>query len=184
MQAIDRATLKEQLVSLADAFGSKPVTDKGVMVWLDTLKEFATHEVMSLLIEWPKYHGKVPVPHEVWRILNERSTDTLEEQAKRDKAQFERDARAWVATPAGKAASAALLKSMKARGRESIAEKCLRNSREALRRHESGEFQLPSWVIEHHKARVADADHFADVSKMVERQPGDDFEEDAVEVAA
>lgn len=57
---------------------------------------------------------------------------------------------------------------------ETIAEKCLRNSREALRRHESGEFPLPAWVLEHHKARVAES--------MPQRQPGDDFEEDAVSV--
>jgi hypothetical protein len=49
-------------------------------------------------------------------------------------------------------------------------EKCLRNSREAISRHESGAFTLPHWALHHHKARVA--------SSMPERQPGDDFEED------
>lgn len=51
-------------------------------------------------------------------------------------------------------------------------ELCLRNSREAIARHESGELVLPPWVLEHHKARVA--------ASMPHREPGDDFEEDAV----
>lgn len=54
---------------------------------------------------------------------------------------------------------------------ESIADKCMRNSIEALRRHDSGELRLPYWVVEHHRIRVPGA--------IPMREPGDDEEEAA-----
>lgn len=172
MNNIDLATLRDRICELADVYGAKHPTEHALRVWFHTLREFAIGEVAGFLIEWPKHGAKMPSPSDCWKRLNDRRTEDIEKKALAEKAQFERDAKSWTATPVGKSALAALKHSLKSRPRETIAEKCLRNSREAMRRHESGEFVLPPWVLEHHKARVA--------SSTQPREPGSDFEEDAV----
>jgi hypothetical protein len=170
MRPVDLQTMKDRLIELADVYGVKPPTEPAIRVWFHTLKEFALEDVAGFLIGWPRLATKMPTPSDVWKYLNERRTDRIEEQVAADKVKFEREARSWQATPVGKQAIAALKHMMAGRPRETIAEKCLRNSKEALSRHESGAFTLPHWALHHHKARVA--------SSMPERQPGDDFEED------
>lgn len=71
MQAIDNKLLGDRLAELSEVFGAKPVSEKGLTVWFGVLREFPTEKVCSVLIGWPKSHGKMPTPNEVWKSVNE-----------------------------------------------------------------------------------------------------------------
>lgn len=104
MQKHDLENLASALNGLAEVFDKKPVTQKAVEIWFDTLREFAAERVIGLLLAWPKTHGKMPLPAELWKILNEYG---IEERAKThaaEKAQRVREYASMGATPHGKAA--------------------------------------------------------------------------------
>lgn len=86
MQKFDVPTLANQLNMLADVYEKKPVTPKALEVWFDTLKEFPTERLLSLLIAWPKAHNKFPVPSEVWKACNEMCINGREEKARAERA--------------------------------------------------------------------------------------------------
>ena len=71
MKTYDLAQLGTSLNALAEAYDRKPLSVKAVEIWFETLKEFPTARVMGLLASWPKYHGKMPVPSEIWKALND-----------------------------------------------------------------------------------------------------------------
>ena len=85
MLPTDISTLKDRLAELADVFDRKPLTDKAIRVWFDTLREFPCEHVMSLLIGWPKTHTKFPAPAEVWKAMNEWAIDKREQKAARER---------------------------------------------------------------------------------------------------
>lgn len=84
MKKIDSDLLAAQLNALAEVFDKKPVSLKGVEVWYDTLKDFPTERVMSVLIGWPRTHGKFPTPAEVWKICTEHMISDNEKKARED----------------------------------------------------------------------------------------------------
>ncbi len=90
MQKLDIPALSGLLNALAETFDKKAVGAKALEVWFDTLREFAWERVVGLLQSWPKTHGKFPVPAEVWKILNDSSTQERETKAKADKVAFAR----------------------------------------------------------------------------------------------
>jgi hypothetical protein len=102
MQKLDGPALANELNSLAETFDRKAITPKALEVWFDTLREFPTESVLSLLHSWPKVHGKMPVPAEVWKVLNERSMEEREQRTKAEKIQRERDYAHLGATEHGK----------------------------------------------------------------------------------
>lgn len=71
VQAIDSAVLRDRLSDLSEVFGAKAVSEKGLTVWFNVLREFPTEKVCGVLIGWPKSHGKMPTPNEVWKSVNE-----------------------------------------------------------------------------------------------------------------
>jgi hypothetical protein len=91
VQKLDTHSLANALNSLAETFERKAVTPKALEVWFDTLREFPTEQVLPLLHSWPKIHGKMPVPSEVWKVLNERAVDEREQRLKAERTQRERE---------------------------------------------------------------------------------------------
>ena len=87
MQKFDAQTMAQQLNLLAEVYEKKPVSAKALEVWFDTLKEFPTERILTLLIAWPKTHHKFPVPAEVWKACNERGLGEREETAARERAE-------------------------------------------------------------------------------------------------
>jgi hypothetical protein len=97
MQRFDAELLAKNLNAIAEVFDRKHMTPAALQAWFDTLKEFPTERVMSVLIGWPKTHGKFPTPAEVWKSCNEMVIDDREAQALRDKAAEP----AWTRSPRG-----------------------------------------------------------------------------------
>lgn len=85
MQAYDNKVLADRLSELIEVYGAKPVSEKGLTVWFNVLKEFSTEKVCSILIAWPKSHTKMPSPAEVWKAVNEISIDERERKAALEK---------------------------------------------------------------------------------------------------
>ena len=81
MLPTDISTLKERLAELAEVFERKPLTEKALKVWFDTLRDFPCDQVMALLLGWPRTHGKMPVPAEVWKAMNDWAIDQRERKA-------------------------------------------------------------------------------------------------------
>ena len=95
MLRTDIPTMAKQLNLLAEVFDKKPITEGSALVWFDTLKDFKTEKVCSILIAWPKTHGKFPVPADVFKVCNEAFSSELEAKAQREnKAELE-----WVRSP-------------------------------------------------------------------------------------
>jgi hypothetical protein len=84
MTKTDIPVMANQLNALAEVFDKKPISEKAALVWFDTLKDFKTEKVCSLLIAWPKTHGKFPTPAEVWKVCNEMASSELEAKAQRE----------------------------------------------------------------------------------------------------
>jgi hypothetical protein len=101
MQKHDATALATALNALAETFDRKAIPPRALEMWFDTLREFPTEVVLSLLHSWPKVHGKMPVPNEVWKALNERSIEDREQRNRAEKAQRERDYAHMSATPEG-----------------------------------------------------------------------------------
>jgi hypothetical protein len=83
MNRVDIPAMASQLNLLAEVFDKKPISEKAALVWFDTLKEFPTDKVCSILIAWPKTHGKFPTPAEVWKASNEITITNREEVSRR-----------------------------------------------------------------------------------------------------
>ena len=81
MLPTDMLVLRDRLGELADVFERKPVTDKALRVWFDTLREFPIDRVAGLLIGWPKTHNKFPTPADLWKVCNELGIDERERKA-------------------------------------------------------------------------------------------------------
>ena len=85
MQSIDLPQLTKELNALAEVFDRKPLTEKAAKVWFDTLREFPSELVLSLVIAWPKTHTKFPAPADVWKAMNERAADMRERKAEQER---------------------------------------------------------------------------------------------------
>ena len=85
MRPIDAPVLAQSLSGLADVYGARAVSDKAVKVWLDALREFPIERVTGLLSGWPKANARMPVPKDVWAVLNDERTDDIERTAAADK---------------------------------------------------------------------------------------------------
>jgi hypothetical protein len=85
MRPIDFKPLAECLSSLADVFNVRPPSEKAIAVWADTLRDFPIERIESLLRGWPKVHAKMPVPKDVWTVLNDERTEDIERSAVADK---------------------------------------------------------------------------------------------------
>lgn len=85
MRPIDAPVLIQALSGLAEVYGARAVSDKAAKVWLDVLREFPVERVTALLAGWPKANARMPVPKDVWIVLNEERTDDIERTAAADK---------------------------------------------------------------------------------------------------
>lgn len=95
MTRADIPTMAKQLNLLAEVFDKRPISEGAALVWFDTLKDFKTEKVCSLLIAWPKTHGKFPTPAEVFKVCNDAASSELESKAQREnRAELE-----WVKSP-------------------------------------------------------------------------------------
>ena len=74
------------LNSLAEVFDRKPPTLKAVEIWFETLRDFETNRVFSVLNNWPKSNAKFPTPADVWKKVNEQKSVSTESalQAKKE----------------------------------------------------------------------------------------------------
>lgn len=92
MHKNDMGQVGESLNSLAEVFGKPPVTVKALQVWYETIKEFEARQVLGLLNNWAKTHGRFPAPNELWKGCNEIASISREREAQADK---EAVAKAW-----------------------------------------------------------------------------------------
>lgn len=159
MNKIDLQLLANQLNALAEVFDKKPVSPKGLEVWFDTLRDFPTERVISVLIGWPKTHTKYPSPAEVWKSVNEISIDLREEKVRQERTQIEREYQQMGATPQGKA----IIKGMY---------QILAKPKRTPRQHWA-------WVLNHPKAPHISKQYAKEAMKYwqpKEREPGMDDE--------
>ena len=70
--------------------------------WFETLKEFPAPVVFGALSNWAKLNHKFPVPNDVWKICNERASETRERVAVAEKKAFEEGWKKAAATPYGR----------------------------------------------------------------------------------
>jgi len=98
----DIPEMAKQLNRVADVYDRKPLTDGAVEAWFDTLKEFRTELVQSVLINVPKREGKWPTPHAVWKICNEAEIDRREAMRKSEDAIREKEIEFLGATERGR----------------------------------------------------------------------------------
>jgi hypothetical protein len=87
MRPIDAKPLGESLAALAEVFGARPPSPAAVAVWADALRDFPIERVQGLLRSWPKMHTKMPVPRDVWSILNDERTEDIERRNAAEKQQ-------------------------------------------------------------------------------------------------
>jgi hypothetical protein len=87
MRPIDTKPLGESLAALAEVFGARPPSSAAVAVWADALRDFPIERVQGLLRSWPKMHTKMPVPRDVWSILNDERTEDIERRNAAEKQQ-------------------------------------------------------------------------------------------------
>jgi hypothetical protein len=160
----DTSILRDRLAELAEVFDKKPVGDKALRVWFDTLREFPCEDVMSMLLGWPKTRAKFPVPSEVWKAMNERGIDRREEKAARERA--ENHGRLFLPTPRGKEFLAKIKAMLKAPRLTPI-----------QHWHRVLATAAPGSIGERY-AREALAK--LEPQAVVEREPGEDLEEDEV----
>jgi hypothetical protein len=85
VQAIDSKILGERLSELSEVFQAKPVSEKGVTVWFNVLREFPTEKVCDILNAWPRSHSKMPTPNEVWKAVNEICIALREKKAEQER---------------------------------------------------------------------------------------------------
>lgn len=81
MQAIDSGVLRDRLSDLSEVFQAKAVSEKGLTVWFNVLREFPTEKVCGVLIGWPRSHNKMPSPNDVWKIVNDQMISEREKKA-------------------------------------------------------------------------------------------------------
>ena len=91
MRPTDAAALLQTLSGLADVYGARAVSEKAVKVWIDVLREFPVERVTALLSGWPKANARMPVPKDVWIVLNDERTDDIERRNAAEKAQEKRE---------------------------------------------------------------------------------------------
>lgn len=92
MTHVDHPQFIAAIAQLADALGARPPTQAGMVVWIQTLKEFPFNELRDQLDAWAKRSNKMPTPHDLWKACNEQRTDRLEQTAKVEKVAFRLDA--------------------------------------------------------------------------------------------
>lgn len=85
MQAFDSKVLAERLSDLSEVFQAKPVSEKGLSVWFNVLREFPTEKVCGVLLGWARSHNKMPSPNEVWKAVNETSIVEREKKAEEER---------------------------------------------------------------------------------------------------
>lgn len=90
MDKTSAADLGRRLNDLAEIMDRKPLTEKAVLGWFDTLREFDTGVIFGVLKGWQKTHGKFPNPAEVWKSCNDFSGEVRERQQLADKVALER----------------------------------------------------------------------------------------------
>ena len=81
MQKHDLPELTKRLAELADALGGKAPSAAGILVWLDALAECAVDDVRAVLSDWPKSHGKMPMPNEILKLARDRLSVRVEKRA-------------------------------------------------------------------------------------------------------
>ena len=151
------------LNSLAEVFDKKSVTPKALEIWFDTLKEFDTNRVFSMLNGWAKTHTKFPAPGELWKALNEDSTEKRERQAVAEKRLFEREA----------------VHTVSEHGNAKLAEimAILGRPKPSPYEHWKRVLATPDLTDMAYKAAENYMARFATRSMQVEREPGQDDEE-------
>ena len=81
MQKHDLPDLAKRLAELADALQGKAPSAAGILVWLDALGECSADDVRAVLSDWPKSHGKMPMPNEVLKLARDRLSGRIERTA-------------------------------------------------------------------------------------------------------
>ena len=90
MQGSDYQGFADRLIALAAVFDRPPPGVSSLKMWFHVVKEFPFPQVDGLLDGWAKHHGKMPVPAEVWKVLNDGSIDKRAIHAAADKIRHEK----------------------------------------------------------------------------------------------
>ena len=88
--ADEKKQLLSHLTELSEYYGTREITDKAAGFWERQLSGSTPWAVLSVLDDWAKTEGKFPVLKDVIRRANERVSQRLEEQSKRDAVQTQR----------------------------------------------------------------------------------------------
>lgn len=83
----DKTILIDHLQELADYYGSRQPSDKALALWTRSLSSLSAGSVLSVLEDWPKTNDRFPTIDKVRAAAQERFSDQLEAQAKRDTAE-------------------------------------------------------------------------------------------------
>lgn len=82
----DKTLLAEKLNTLQEVYGKPKITVPAFQVWWETLREFDHSDVFTVLGYWPTCNSKPPLPADVWKVCNEKRTESLEAKAARERA--------------------------------------------------------------------------------------------------
>lgn len=85
MRPADLSELERRLGDLAEALGGRAPSKAALRVWLDTLAECDAGDVWPVLTEWPKSHGKPPLPAEALKAARELAAARRERVAAADR---------------------------------------------------------------------------------------------------
>ena len=85
MQKADLQTMGARLGELADYYGLRAPTAKALMVWGDALESVQWAEVAQVLTDWPKRHAKFPTADQILKLAQERLSDRIEDEARRNR---------------------------------------------------------------------------------------------------
>ena len=85
MHKADLQTMGARLGELADYYGIKAPTAKALMVWGDALESVQWAEVAQVLTDWPKRHARFPTADQILKLAQERLSDRIEEEARRNR---------------------------------------------------------------------------------------------------
>lgn len=84
MQPHDKTMFLNALNAIFEVYGKPKLSVAAGQVWWDSLKDFDHTAVFTTINTWPQYHGKPPVPADIWQRLNDERTNTLEAKAAKE----------------------------------------------------------------------------------------------------
>lgn len=91
MQATDAKVFGEHVGTMFEALNGRPLTERALTAWFTQLMEFPTRDVLAEVDDAVRRVNKPPSCSDLWRALNERRTQRIEDDEKSRKASERRE---------------------------------------------------------------------------------------------